>query len=150
QLADVVEGTGPVQIERQNRQRQVTIMANLEKTKTLGAALNDVLAIEREMGLPPGVTSAFTGAGDMMAESFASILFSLGLAIVLIYMVLASQFESFLHPITIMLSVPLSIGGALGALALTGLTLNIFSMIGMVMLMGLVTKNAILLVDYTN
>lgn len=150
QLADVVEGTGPVQIDRQNRQRQVTIMANLESFKPLGAAMTDVLSMEREIGLPPGVVSAFTGAGDMMAESFASIIFSLLLAIVLIYMVLASQFESFIHPVTIMVSVPLSIGGALGALAITGLTLNIYSMIGMVMLMGLVTKNAILLVDYTN
>ncbi len=149
-LAEVVEGTGPVQIDRQNRQRQVTIMANLEKSKALGAAMTDVLAIEKDVGLPPGVVSAFTGAGDMMADSFASIIFSLLLAVVLIYMVLASQFESFIHPVTIMLSVPLSIGGALGALALTGLTLNIYSMIGMVMLMGLVTKNAILLVDYTN
>lgn len=149
-LAEVVEGTGPVQIDRQNRQRQVTIMANLEKSKALGAAMTDVLAIEKNVGLPPGVVSAFTGAGDMMADSFASIIFSLLLAVVLIYMVLASQFESFIHPVTIMLSVPLSIGGALGALALTGLTLNIYSMIGMVMLMGLVTKNAILLVDYTN
>ena len=149
-LAEVVEGTGPVQIDRQNRQRQVTIMANLEKSKALGAAMSDVLAIEKEIGLPPGVVSAFTGAGDMMADSFASIIFSLLLAVILIYMVLASQFESFIHPVTIMLSVPLSIGGALGALALTGLTLNIYSMIGMVMLMGLVTKNAILLVDYTN
>ena len=149
-LAAVEEGTGPVQIDRQDRQRQVTIMANLEQIKPLGEAINDVLSIEREIGLPPGVTSAFTGAGDMMADSFSSIIFSLSLAIVLIYMVLASQFESFIHPVTIMLSVPLSIGGALGALALTGLTLNIYSMIGMVMLMGLVTKNAILLVDYTN
>jgi HAE1 family hydrophobic/amphiphilic exporter-1 len=149
-LAEVVEGTGPVQIDRQNRQRQVTIMANLERSKVLGAAMTDVLAIEKEIGLPPGVVSAFTGAGDMMADSFSSIIFSLLLAVILIYMVLAAQFESFIHPVTIMLSVPLSIGGALGALALTGLTLNIYSMIGMVMLMGLVTKNAILLVDYTN
>ncbi len=149
-LAEVREGTGPVQIDRENRMRQVTIMANLEKTKPLGAALNEVLAIEREIGLPPGVRSAFTGAADLMAETFSSMIFALVLALVLIYMVLASQFESFIHPFTIMVSVPLSVGGALGALALTGLTLNIFSMIGMVMLLGLVTKNAILLVDYTN
>ena len=86
----------------------------------------------------------------MMAETFANIVFCLFLAVVLTYMVLAAQFESFLHPFTIMLSLPLSIGGAFGGLWLTGRTLNIFSMIGMVMLMGLVTKNAILLVDYTN
>ena len=149
-LAHVEEGTGPVQIDRENRMRQVTVMANLEKSKPLGAAINDVLAIEQEIGLPSGVTTAFTGAADLMEETFGSMIFALVLAIVLIYMVLASQFESFVHPLTIMVSVPLSVGGALGALALTGLTLNIFSMIGMVMLMGLVTKNAILLVDYTN
>lgn len=149
-LAEIQEITGPVQIDRENRMRQITVMANLEKSKPLGAAINDVLAIEAELELPPEVTTAFTGAADLMEETFESMIFALGLAIVMIYMVLASQFESFIHPLTIMISVPLSIGGALGALALTGLTLNIFSMIGMVMLMGLVTKNAILLVDYTN
>jgi HAE1 family hydrophobic/amphiphilic exporter-1 len=85
-----------------------------------------------------------------MAESFESMGFSMFLAIVLIYMVLAAQFESLIHPFTVMLSLPLSIVGALGLLLVTGRTLSIFSMIGMIMLMGLVTKNAILLVDYTN
>jgi hypothetical protein len=72
------------------------------------------------------------------------------LAIIIIYLILAAQFESFVHPLTIMLSLPLSVVGALGALAISGMTLNIFSMIGVIMLMGLVTKNAILLVDYAN
>jgi len=149
-LVNVKETMGPVQIDRQDRQRQITIMANLETFKPLGAAIADVNAIEADMGFPVEVTGAFTGFGDLMKESFASINFSLFLAVVLIYMILAAQFESFVHPFTIMLSLPLSIAGALGALALTGRTLNIFSMIGMIMLMGLVTKNAILLVDYTN
>ena len=149
-LVEVEEGVGPVQIDRQDRQRQITIMGNLAEDKPLGAAIQDVNSIQQEVGLPEGITTAYTGAGDMMAESFASINFSLFLAIVLIYMILASQFESLVHPLTIMLSLPLSIGGALGGLWLTGRTLNIFSMIGMIMLMGLVTKNAILLVDYTN
>jgi HAE1 family hydrophobic/amphiphilic exporter-1 len=149
-LVQVEEGVGPVQIERQDRQRQITIMGNLEADKPLGAAMADVTQIESEMGLPANVTTAFTGFGDLMAESFESINFSLMLAVVLIYMILAAQFESLVHPFTIMLSLPLSICGALGGLALTGRTLNIFSMIGMIMLMGLVTKNAILLVDYTN
>jgi HAE1 family hydrophobic/amphiphilic exporter-1 len=149
-LVQVEEGVGPVQIERQDRQRQITIMGNLEAYKPLGAAMADVTQIESEMGLPANVTTAFTGFGDLMAESFESINFSLMLAVVLIYMILAAQFESLVHPFTIMLSLPLSICGALGGLALTGRTLNIFSMIGMIMLMGLVTKNAILLVDYTN
>ncbi len=149
-LIHVREETGPVQIDRQDRMRQVTIMGNLEKSKPLGAALADVRQLEGDIGLPRGVTSAFTGAGDMMAESFASIGFSMFLAAVLIYMVLAAQFESLIHPFTVMLSLPLSIVGALGLLLVTGRTLSIFSMIGMIMLMGLVTKNAILLVDYTN
>ncbi len=149
-LVDVQEGTGPVRIDRQNRARQVTLMANLKDGKPLGAALDDIRRIEAEMGLPEGVSSAFTGAGELMAESFANIGFSMLLAVVLIYMVLAAQFESLVHPFTVMLSLPLSVVGALGLLFLTGRTLNIFSMIGMIMLMGLVTKNAILLVDYTN
>jgi HAE1 family hydrophobic/amphiphilic exporter-1 len=125
-------------------------MANLQGGKPLGEALQDVRKIESEIGLPEGVQSAFTGSGEMMAESFANIGFSMLLAVVLIYMVLAAQFESLVHPFTVMLSLPLSVVGALGLLFLTGRTLNIFSMIGMIMLMGLVTKNAILLVDYTN
>ncbi len=149
-LAEVEETTGPVRIERQDRERQITIMANVVPGKPLAAALDDLARLEREIGLPPGVHSAVTGFGDLMRESFASIQASLVLAIVLIYMILAAQFESLIHPFTIMLSLPLSVGGALGALLLTGRTLNIFSMIGMVMLMGLVTKNAILLVDFAN
>lgn len=149
-LVAVEKTTGAVKIDRQDRQRQITVLANLESHKPLGEAMEDLRGIETQVGLPEGVETVFTGSGELMAESFASILFSLFLAIVLTYMILSAQFESFIHPLTIMLSLPLSIGGALGALALTGRTLNIFSMIGMVMLMGLVTKNAILLVDYTN
>ena len=149
-LVDVEVGTGPVQIDRQDRARQITIMANLESSKPLASAIADVQRIEQEIGLPDGVTSAFTGAGDLMKESFENINFSLFLAIVLIYMILAAQFESFIHPFTIMLALPLSVGGAFGALLLTGRTLNIFTMIGMILLMGLATKNAIILVDYTN
>jgi HAE1 family hydrophobic/amphiphilic exporter-1 len=141
-LVDIRDGTGPVRIEREDRQRQITLMANLEGSKKLGQAMTDVNRIASEVGIPPGVTTVFTGMADIMEESFASMNFSLMLAIVLIYMILAAQFESFIHPFTIMLSLPLSVGGALGALALTGRTLNIFSMIGMIMLMGLV--------DYTN
>ncbi|NQT11334.1 MAG: efflux RND transporter permease subunit, partial [Planctomycetes bacterium] len=146
-LVDVREGVGPVQIDRQNRSRQITVLGNLEAFKPLGTAREDLLAIA---DLPEGVTGEFTGSVEMMEESFANIYFSLMLAVVLIYMVLAAQFESLVHPFTVMLSLPLSIVGALGLLALTGRTLNIFSMIGMIMLMGLVTKNAILLIDYTN
>jgi len=149
-LVEIRRETGPVQIDRQDRTRQVTLMANLEKSKPLAAAMEDFAAAEKRVGLPAGVTSTFTGHAETMGESFANIYFSLLLAVVLIYMVLAAQFESLVHPLTVMLSLPLSIVGALGLLAVTGRTLNIFSMIGMIMLMGLVTKNAILLIDYTN
>jgi HAE1 family hydrophobic/amphiphilic exporter-1 len=149
-LVRVDRTTGPVQINREDRLRVVTVLGGLEKSKPLNSAMEDVAAIVDEIGLPPGVTAKFAGDAQMMEESFANMLFTLALAVVLIYMVLAAQFESLIHPFTVMLSLPLSIVGALGLLALTGRTLNIFSMIGMIMLMGLVTKNAILLIDYTN
>lgn len=85
-----------------------------------------------------------------MMESFGYLFFALYLAIIIIYMVLAAQFESFIHPFTVMLSLPLSLIGAFGGLVIARQTLNIFSLIGFIMMMGLVTKNAILLVDYTN
>ncbi len=149
-LASIRETFGPTSIEREGRQRQVTVLANLEPSKPLGEAVTDVEKFAEDLGLPETVQAVFTGSADMMNETFANIMFCLFLAVALTYMVLAAQFESFLHPFTIMLSLPLSIGGAFGGLWLTGRTLNIFSMIGMVMLMGLVTKNAILLVDYAN
>lgn len=149
-IASVRETFGPTTIEREGRQRQVTVLANLESSKPLGEAMTDVQQFAAQQGFPQDVQGVFTGSAEMMEETFANIIFCLFLAVALTYMVLAAQFESFLHPFTIMLSLPLSIGGAFGGLWVTGQTLNIFSMIGMVMLMGLVTKNAILLVDYTN
>ncbi len=142
---------GPVQIDRYNRARQITVLANLQRDrKVLGEAMAELEQTVREVGLPAGYSYGFVGQADAMRESFGYLVFALGLAIAMIYMVLASQFESFIHPFTIMLSVPLSIIGAIGALLLTGMTLSIFTMIGIIMLMGLVTKNGILLIDYTN
>ncbi|MCE9634543.1 MAG: efflux RND transporter permease subunit [Planctomycetes bacterium] len=150
-VARVREESGPVQIDRFNRTRQITVLANLvHDKKVLGEAVQEMAGFVREAGLPPGYTTGFVGQADTMGESFGYLLFALGLAVVLLYMVLASQFESFVHPFTIMLSVPLSIVGAFGALVLTGQTMSIFTMIGVIMLMGLVTKNGILLVDFTN
>jgi HAE1 family hydrophobic/amphiphilic exporter-1 len=88
--------------------------------------------------------------GQLMTESFGYMITALFLAILLVYMILAAQFNSFVHPLTIMLSLPMAVVGAFGGLYLAGKTLNIFSMIGVIMLMGLVVKNAILLVDYAN
>lgn len=142
---------GPVQIDRYNRARQITVLANLERDKkVLGEAVAELTEFLESTGLPPGYSFGFAGTAQNMQESFSSMLFALFLAVIIIYMVLASQFESFVHPFTIMLALPLSIVGAFGALVATGLTLNLYTMIGMILLMGLVTKNGVLLVDYTN
>jgi multidrug efflux pump subunit AcrB len=147
-IARVVRDTGPTQIDHQARQRQITILGNLEG-KALGAAVGDVNAIVERIGMPEDFVVDFEGMAEIMGESFRNLSFALFLAVLLIYMVLASQFGSFVHPFTIMLSLPLSLIGAIGALVLSGYALSIFAMIGIIMLMGLVTKNAILLVDYT-
>lgn len=146
-LVKLERTTGPARIERQDRQRQITILANLE-AKTLGEAVADVERVADEV-VPPSVLRSWAGMADMNNDSNAAMLSALVLAIGLIYLLLASQFDSIVHPFTIMLSLPLSFIGAFGALLATGATLNIFSMIGLIMLMGLVTKNAVLLVDYT-
>jgi HAE1 family hydrophobic/amphiphilic exporter-1 len=146
-VVTVDTGAGPGKIERQNRRRQVTILANLQG-KVLGDAMPQVEQAAKK--LPKSLDTSWTGMGDIMVESFRNLVAALFLAVVMVYLILAAQFESFLHPFTIMLSLPLSLVGALGAIALAGQTLSITSMIGIIMLMGLVTKNAILLVDYTN
>jgi HAE1 family hydrophobic/amphiphilic exporter-1 len=150
-VATVRAETGPVQINRYNRTRQITVLANLERDKkVLGQAMTELNGIVAGLGLPAGYTYSFTGEAEAMTESFGYLFFALFLGLIMIYMVLAAQFESFVHPFTIMLSVPLSIVGALGALLLARMTINIFTLIGVIMLMGLVTKNGILLVDFTN
>ncbi|MDB4988173.1 MAG: acriflavin resistance protein, partial [Myxococcaceae bacterium] len=145
-LGELRESTGPSQIDRQSRQRQVTVYASLEG-KALGDALNEVKAIAKEV-VPPHITTAVAGMGENLEESNASMAFSMLLAIVCIYMILASQFESLIHPFTIMVSLPFALIGAFGGLLLAHMHMSIFAMIGLIMLMGLVTKNAILLVDF--
>ena len=147
-IVTVDTGTGPSKIERYNRQRQVTVLANLEN-KALGTATQEIETLAEDIA-PPGVEPQISGQAGDLEETVGYMLEALLLAVILIFLILAAQFESFLHPLTIMLSLPLSLIGALGALALSGMTLNIFTMIGFIMLMGLVTKNAVLLVDYTN
>jgi len=150
-LASVVtveRGEGPSQIERQARQRQVTVFAGLQGVP-LGDAKKVVDATAAKV-VPPTLTTDHAGMAQVMEESFGYMGLALILAVIIVYMILAAQFNSFIHPFTIMLSLPLSAVGAFGALFVTGMTLNIFSMIGVIMLAGLVTKNAILLVDFTN
>ena len=147
-IVDIKEGGGPSVINRVDRQRAITLFANLEG-KPLGQAKEELDNIAVKI-LPPDYTGSHKGMADMMGESFGYLMFALILGVILAYMVLASQFESFIHPITVLLSMPFSFIGAFAALLITGMTLNIFSFIGLILLMGLVKKNAILLVDYTN
>ena len=147
-VVDVREEVGPDVINRLDRQRSTTIFANLEGLP-LGEAIEQTKKIVQET-LPPGYSIEFAGQAETMGETFQSIVFAFFLTILITYMVLASQFESFIHPFTIMLALPLTIIGALGSLFITGNTINIMSLIGMLMLIGLVVKNSILLVDYTN
>jgi len=139
---------GPSQIERESRQRQVTVLANLEGVP-LGEATKIVDKAAAQV-VPERLRGGYDGMAKVMADSFKAMGMALFLAIIIVYMILAAQFNSYIHPLTIMLSLPFSVIGAFGGLYLSGMTLNIFSMIGVIMLMGLVTKNAILLVDYTN
>lgn len=147
-IVRIQEGGGPNIINRVDRQRAITLFANLEK-KPLGEAKAELDAISAKV-LSPDYSGRYKGMADIMGESFGYLMFALILGVIIAYMVLASQFESFIHPFTVLLSMPLSIIGALGALLITGKTLNVFSFIGIILLMGLVKKNAILLVDYTN
>lgn len=150
-LANVVrvtEGVGPAQIERAARQRQVTVLANLDG-KTLGEAVGEIEGFAAKV-VPATINTSWAGPAETMKDSMKAMVTALLLAIVLVYLILAAQFESFVHPFTIMLSLPLALVGAFGGLWLAGMSLNIFSMIGLIMLIGLVTKNAVLLVDYTN
>lgn len=147
-IVKVQEAGGPSVINRVDRQRAIFLFANLE-VKPLGQAKAELDAISAKT-LPSDYSGIYKGAAEMMGESFKYLIFALLLGIVLAYMILASQFESFVHPITVLLSMPFSFIGAFGALLITGKTLNIFSFIGLILLMGLVKKNAILLVDYTN
>jgi hydrophobic/amphiphilic exporter-1 (mainly G- bacteria), HAE1 family len=149
QVAEFVETGSPQQIKRLNLQRRISIYAG-SQGRPSGDVGSDAQKVVESMKLPPGYRFDVGGGQQEMNETFNAALASLGLAVIFIYLVLASQFGSFIQPIAIMASLPLSLIGVLLALLFTGTTLNIFSIIGFIMLMGLVTKNAILLVDFTN
>jgi hydrophobic/amphiphilic exporter-1 (mainly G- bacteria), HAE1 family len=148
-VATLTNDSGPASIERYNRQRQISVNANLQ-----GVPLSEVLADARvkvdELHLKPGYQAIFGGSAKTLAEASNNFVIALILAILFIYMVLASQFNSFVHPLTIMTSLPLSLPAGLLALMAFGMTLNVYSAIGLMMLFGIVKKNSILQVDYTN
>ena len=146
QVAQVRKSDVIGKYQRYNRQREVRVNANVLSTAFAGSVSNHIMEESAKLNLPPGYVVAPVGEAQFMAESFANIFKSLILAVIFIYLLLASQYESFTDPFSIMLSLPLSLVGAI--LALLGSSFSIMSMIGIVMLMGLVTKNAILLVDF--
>ena len=148
ELAAYSMSTTPSEINRQDLTRQVVISANLDDLP-LGEAMKKVRQVASRMRVAPGYRVVFSGEGEDMVESFGYMAEALVLAVLFVYLILAAQFESFIDPFSIMLSLPLSVVGMAGMLLLTGDTINIMSLIGLIMLMGLVTKNAILLVDYS-
>ncbi|WP_323034474.1 efflux RND transporter permease subunit [Pararhodobacter sp.] len=149
QVADIVPSFGPSEIERMDLSRQITVTANLEGA-TLGDVMPQIQAAMDALHLPAGYRVQAGGDAEQLAETASSAASALLLAVVFIYLVLASQFGSFLQPLAIMVALPLALIGVLLGLLVGGSTLNMFSMIGFIMLMGLVVKNAILLVDNAN
>ena len=151
-VVDGVETTGPANITRQDRARYYQISADIAPNGPgMGGAMSDIQKIfENEIKLPEGMSYKFVGQAENFAEMVSSMAIASGLGILFIYLVLASLYESFITPFTIMLVLPLAMCGAFFALALTGASLDLFSMIGCIMLLGVATKNSIILVDYTN
>ncbi len=153
-LINVNETTSPSQIYHYNRYKSATVSANLAPGKTIGDGIAEMDRIYREMQNKKVIDETFStslgGSSKDYVESSSNTSFAFLLALVLIYLILAAQFESFIDPLIIMLTVPLAIAGAVLSLWLFGQTLNIFSQIGMIMLIGLVTKNGILIVEYAN
>jgi HAE1 family hydrophobic/amphiphilic exporter-1 len=150
-VVDVVEGSGPLEIVRENRTRVVEVTGALTGERPLNRIMEELQEKVSEIGpVPPGLELSYSGSYQQMQESFRSLFFVLILAVVLVYMVLASQFESLLHPLIIMFSVPFCIIGLVAALVVTGTTFSIMSFIGAILLVGIVVNNAIVLIDYMN
>jgi hydrophobic/amphiphilic exporter-1 (mainly G- bacteria), HAE1 family len=149
QIASVSTATGPTQVNRRDRQRSVYVTADLNG-RVAGDVAKDIQTGLDTIAVPSGYTVTQGGDAQSQNETFGQILTALGLSVLLMYMLMVALFESLVFPLMIMFSLPLAVVGAFGLLALTGNTLNMLSMIGMILLTGLVGKNAILLVDYTN
>jgi HAE1 family hydrophobic/amphiphilic exporter-1 len=147
QLATVSRSVGPAQIDHLDRDKIVTVGANLEG-RSLSEVSGDIQKLVRGQRLPPGVRLAQGGDVEQQSDLFTKIFAALGLAVLLMYLILVIQFGSFLDPLAILLSLPLSLVGVVLALLITGDTINLMSLIGVILLMGIVAKNAILLIDF--
>ena len=148
-VADIEVGTGPSEVRRVAQERVAVVSANL-RHGDLGAAVSAVNEIIARSALPSGVVTRVAGQNEEMQSSFRSMQFALVLAIFLVYLVMASQFESLLHPFVILFTIPLGVVGAVAALLLTDTTLSVIVFIGLIMLAGIVVKNAIILIDVIN
>ncbi len=145
----VSERSSPPQLYHYNRYQSATVSAGLANGKTIGDGIDEMNKIAKQV-LDDSFTTSLTGASRDFSESSSNILFAFVLALILIYLLLAAQFESFIEPVIIMFTVPMALSGALFSLWYFNQTLNIFSQIGMIMLIGLVTKNGILIIEFTN
>ncbi len=150
-LVDVRTTESLFAITRRGRERAISVTANVPAGVSQATAVTQAQALAYEaLGKAPGFSVALSGQSQALEESFRELTFALIFGVVVAYMILASQFNSFVHPITVLMALPFSLTGALAALWLTGLSLNLYSFIGLVLLMGIVKKNSILLVDFTN
>ncbi|MBI4515458.1 MAG: efflux RND transporter permease subunit [Deltaproteobacteria bacterium] len=148
-VVDLMHGTGPAQIDRLQRERQISLLANMAPGNPLGDALDALEHKVAQLEVPPGYHTGVSGMGKLYGETRQGFQVALLLSVIFMYMVLASQFDSFLHPVTILLSLPLAVPFALFSLWLIGGTLDMFSALGILLLFGVVKKNAILQIDHT-
>jgi HAE1 family hydrophobic/amphiphilic exporter-1 len=148
-VADVQLATGPAEVRRQGQERVAIVSANLAHGD-LGSAVGALQGIVKEVQLPIGTTAFLSGQSEEMKDSFRSLQFVLALAIFLVYLVMASTFESLIHPFVILLTIPLAVVGAVWALWLTGTTVNVVAYIGIIMLAGIVVNQSIVLIEAVN
>ncbi len=150
EIATLEESQAPKEIYRRNQNRISKVMANMDAGKSLDKLAEEIRRSVKDIELPANYSITVTGEEEKRQESMNSLLFALALSVILVYMVLASQFESLLHPFTILLTIPLAVVGAILLFFLTGTTINMMGVIGIVMLVGIAVNNSIILVDRIN